>query len=677
LGMAALTLAANCLGQGTNVQIIGATANKDRTVTIRWKSESNAVYRIDYASELVNSNTVWSTLYDRYPSHGTNTFWTDVGDYTQEPPIKRPQDSPMRFYRVTKTETNTAPAPYVVVTSPVGGATVSGELVISVVATSALPNLYVQLFVDGQEMNGSDDGTNFLINTTEWPNGPHLIFATARAASALGGIPNQPASTYGWKVSPYVNVTFSNYISEISFSEPYFEPALGQTQRVTAVFGAYSDWTIQVQDEFGNTVRTGTGSGHAMQFDWDGAGDGGAFLPDGVYEYLVSATEATDPGGSSGGGGGGEPSMPMMSAMAGGQTSYFTPAPPVPERFEKLYGPLSAIEVAIPGKVLDGFLAALAVESSGVSWQGGGSLLAAAAAPKVPKRPPVKPAKGVVSTFGIAYWTYPGGLTNQTPPDGLGGRVTIDGNITTSIAFPPVPDFKSCAAGFQKVMTSAAWKLGFHKFDGTLSKGELIRNDLIGYSGSNLFNTVDLGLFMSHGNFGSTLDFSQAAGQSRQTYFAVGGNNPPNSWIRLSDFRFGDKLKWMAILACNSLEEDAYQSMYNKFVLPIGDQNQPWTDQLHLLLGSRTYCAVTPNFGELWAKKMKGGLFASAQPVMDAWFNAGIDAYRGQPRTGIFANDLYFKVVGWDTTFGDKLRLYTIPDPTVDFLEDRNQRVFP
>jgi hypothetical protein len=158
----------------------------------------------------------------------------------------------------------------------------------------------------------------------------------------------------------------------------------------------------------------------------------------------------------------------------------------------------------------------------------------------------------------------------------------------------------------------------------------------------------------------------------------VGGTNPPNTWIRLSDFRFGDNLKWMAMLACNSLQEDAYQTMYNKMVLPIGDQNQAWANQTHLLLGCRTYAAVSANFGELWAKKMKGGFLSPAQTIMDAWFNTGRDVYRGQPRTGIFTNDIYFKAVGWDTpTFGDKLREYQEPDPSVDLLEDRNQRVYP
>lgn len=226
-------------------------------------------------------------------------------------------------------------------------------------------------------------------------------------------------------------------------------------------------------------------------------------------------------------------------------------------------------------------------------------------------------------------------------------------------------------------MSNAGWKLGFHKADNNLQDYELKRADL-GFGGSNLFNRVNLGLFMSHGNYGSTLDFTPATSQSKQTYFAVGGTNPPNSWIRLSEFRFGNNLRWMALLTCNNLEDDAYQSMYNKLVLPIGDENQPWSNQLHLLLGCSTYSAVSDDFGKIWAKKMNGGFFSGVQTIADAWFNTGKEVYRGQSRTGIYTNDLFFRVVGWDTpTFNDRLLLYTIPDPSVDTLIDMKERVFP
>ncbi len=155
-----LAVAINGFSQATNIHIISATVGDEGAIQIKWESESNAVYRIDYASALVNSNTQWQLLYDDYPSHGTNSFWMDNGDYAQEPPIKRPKDSPKRFYRIAKTGTNTAAKPFVSVTYPASNAIVSGELIVSVIATSGLPVLNQQLFVERQEMQSRYGGTN-------------------------------------------------------------------------------------------------------------------------------------------------------------------------------------------------------------------------------------------------------------------------------------------------------------------------------------------------------------------------------------------------------------------------------------------------------------------------------------------------------------------------------------
>ena len=361
-----------------------------------------------------------------------------------------------------------------------------------------------------------------------------------------------------------------------------------------------------------------------------------------------------------------------------GQTSYFPALPPMPPirvndqwfSWEEVYGPAPLIEMKISERQQEAFL-----NSGGTSPVTAlGSLTTAATTPKAPKRPPVKPGRGTVSTFGIAYWTYPNPLTNQVPQNGAGGGVTLDGNITGTVEFPPVPDFAIAADGFHKVMTDKRWKAGFHKFDNNLQAQELKRADL-GIGGGNLFNSVNLGLFMSHGNFGSTLDFSPPAGQTKQTYFAVGGTNPPNSWIRLSEFRFGSNLRWMALLACNSLEEAAYQTMFNKQVLPL-DPNQPFPPA-HLILGCRTYSAVSKSFGAIWARKMHGNAFSGAQTIAEAWFNTGKDVYKGQSATGIYTNTLFFKAVGWDTTLSDRLQSYTIPDPSVDLIQDVNDQVYP
>ena len=77
--------------QSTNLIVLTTAVGDERAPILTWQSESNAVYRIDYADSLVNSNTQWKLLYDDYPSHGTNTFWMDSGNDAVEPEIPHPK----------------------------------------------------------------------------------------------------------------------------------------------------------------------------------------------------------------------------------------------------------------------------------------------------------------------------------------------------------------------------------------------------------------------------------------------------------------------------------------------------------------------------------------------------------------------------------------------------------
>ena len=700
IGLAsALAFSASVFGQVTNIHLISATIGDERAIQVRWESESNAVYRIDYASILVNSNTQLRTLYEDYPSHGTNTFWTDYGDYTQVPPVKRPRDYPMRYYRVIRTGTNTAASPFVSVTFPASNAVLSGQATVSVIATSALPVVSHKLYVDGIEMRASDDGTNYYFNTCEWANGPHVIFATAKAATSTGGFPGSYTIGYGRAVSAYIPVTFSNYVSQLNFSQPFFQPSLGQTQSVTAVFDAYSDWTLQIWDENSTAVRTATGSGYAMQFDWDGTGDGSVAIPDGLYNYTVSATGATAPEPDPGDGGpDGPPGIHRSSAttsasadawyptsagealMAGLTAFYLLPPPMPPLRIDgqwyswaDIFGPLPPIEIQVPLRLQESFLQSLSGQT--LSADTLDTPAVTFTTPLAPTKPLVNGMKNAVGTFGVAYWTFPGGKTLHPPLDGSGfpnRRIQFDNTTFTSWSYVNVPEFAESAKGFANGMAGGGWEQKFMKSDTNLFASDLIRNDLIGYSGNNLFNQVNLGLFMDHGNFGTTLDFTAAASQTKQTYFPAGGNNPADTWIRLSDFRFGQSLKWMAILACNSLQQNAYQSMKNAGVLPIGDTNLGFTNHLHMLLGCKTYSAGTFGFGASFAKRLKAG-----NVVQDAWSNTGKEQYKGQPPVGIYTNTLVFKIVSWDTTLLDTLRTNTTPNASGDTLGSVDVQVYP
>jgi len=277
-----------CLCEDTNFAVTAITRTVEDSVSLHWRSETNAVYRIQFASELA-TNTTWETLYDNYPSHGATTFWTDQGDWVTNPEVLHPSKAQKRFYRIVKIGTNVAP-PQVSIVFPTNGAVISGEVTVAMTATGAAPIATLALFVDGEEFESfSGDQTNVIINTCEWANGPHTLFAVAADATGIETTPSTNAVGAQYAASPYVTVLFSNYVSRFWFSEPRFEPELGETQHISAVFAADSDWTLTIRDVASNAVRTVTGTGTTMNFAWDGTGDGGSPLPIGLYDVEVFA----------------------------------------------------------------------------------------------------------------------------------------------------------------------------------------------------------------------------------------------------------------------------------------------------------------------------------------------------------------------------------------------------
>ena len=483
--------------QFTSIRVLA-----DEGVQLYWKSKSNTVYRIEYASELADENTEWGVLYDDYPSHGTNTFWMDTGDYDHVPAIPYFTKDPMRFYRILDKGTNSAAAPSVTISSPTNGATLFGDITVSVVATSPLPFVSTSLFVDGQEMDSSDDGTNYIINTCEWPNGPHVLFATARAQSVLSGPSGPFRVDIGRGVSAYKSVTFDNLIHTVAFSEPFFEPSLGQTQQVSAAFAANVNWTLQMIDESSNALRTVTGSGTSLQYSWDGTGDGGAIIPDGVYYYLISAQTNGQAFMRMASSGGASESLTSLiefnsskklsedwyptsakEAMMVGRTSYFSSPPPMPPvRFKKdgkwsyvpyedLYGPQPLTEMKVPVKMQEKFLAAL----GGSSLMNSSSAFAAYSGPSgqdtvAPKKPPTKPVKNAVGMVGVAFYDFAktnfvGNPRNGLPLTGNGGKVQIEGAYGT-FESDPIPEAPTTAKKFVTRMAKAKQqifcKLIFH-----------------------------------------------------------------------------------------------------------------------------------------------------------------------------------------------------------------------
>ena len=699
-----LLLLAACAAhaQSTNLVVLNTKVGDERAPVLTWQSESNAIYRIDYAGVVANTNTQWKLLYDDYPSHGTNTFWMDSGYSAALTEIPHPKRMGTRFYRVVKTGTNTAAPPYVRVTSPASNDVLTGEITVSVMATTSLAAVSFRLFVDGQEQYPSEDGTNFVINTCEWANGPHVMYAVAKADSELGGVfGTRPAFTRGKAVSPYIPIIFDNYVSQLYFTEPFFEPTLGQTQTVTAVFAQYSSWAAKVLNEDSNVVHTVTNSGYTMRFDWDGTGDGGTNLPNGVYYVLVEAAQVTAPAPGSGGGGANDPlpgpggtsmqageqgqksvawypTSPIQAALAGWDSYYLVPPPMPPVKiegkwysWEALYGPITPVQVPLGTTFLQNLANKLTAQSE-TMMTANAAAGAGAGAAMGPTKPPVKPIKGSVGTFGVAYIQYlPNGASGLAAPSSglvfpLQTKISLEtGNQNTTWTFNPISQFKALSEGFANKMKSKGWKASFIKANDEVRVQDLKKTSL---GGSNIFNTVNLGFFMSHGAYGNSLDYTSEASQSYQTYFPIWtSTNNVNNWIRFSEFHFGStNLKWMAFLACNTLRDANYDSMNNRGVLP-------FDDKLHLFCSGKTILYAGNDVGFYFAKHMtKGGFLTSAQTVKRSWFLGGKDGYKNG--FGI-TNTVVFRVAGHQECFGDTLK--NSVEPSTQDIVKEDQQVYP
>jgi Family of unknown function (DUF6345)/FlgD Ig-like domain len=668
----------------TNLNFNGITATSERAIRLSWNSSSNEVYTIQYANELVDTNTgtiTWRPLYIHYPSHGTNTIIGDYGNYNLETNIVHPKYSPMRFYRIVNEGTNDGPAPFVVISSLTNGSVLSGEIIVSVVATSTFPALNMRLYVDGQEMDMPDDGTNFVINTCEWANGTHTLFATAKAQSSFSGPSGAYSITIGRAVSPYITVTFDNLISRIAFSQPFFEPSLGQTQQVTASFATNVDWTLQIVNDESNVVRTVTGSGTSLKYDWDGTGDGGAHIPDGVYYFTIAAQIN---GMALAAGGDDEESLTTsllaedfvelwaMPADGSGDPVPFNMYPPDFDTnglvfFEATQSEVYPQSASVSSGPID------SLDSGGFEMQGAGASGASSQSSTAPKRPPTAPIKNSVNNYAVGFYNFQTAVTRNNPKNGMPFPATqtirLDGSTASQSTSTYIPEANMNSVGMIQAMKKQGWKLAFQKFDDSLPINSIRRSDQ-GYGGGEVFTQATIGLFMDHGSYGTTLDYNPGASGSYQTYFPSGRTSDgtgESSWLRMCQFGFGGNLKWMAILACNSICDPNWNSMVNAGAIPL--------KSTHLLCGAASIAWMGENIAGYWAQNM----IKSKQKITDAWFNAASKQYH-EAAPGAITNTVIFRVTGYPECMDDKVSSYTDPSnpsPSPGNLTKQDQQVYP
>jgi hypothetical protein len=194
------------------------------------------------------------------------------------------------------------PPPTVTVQLSQSNGPIAGDLYATVNVTLVDTNQQlsdVKLIVDGQKFYGagSNNFTAF-INSCEWPNGPHEIYAVATMVDAGETIPPSDLQTatnaakvaIGISSSRFVN--FSNYISQFFVATPFFDPTVAQTQEVVATFPENTCWQLTVLNYQDTAVRHFTNQSPYLYLAWDGNDDFGNPLPFGFYDYYIQARPA-------------------------------------------------------------------------------------------------------------------------------------------------------------------------------------------------------------------------------------------------------------------------------------------------------------------------------------------------------------------------------------------------
>ena len=681
------------------LQFTATRVTDEGAIHLEWASQSNHTYQIQ-CTDALNTNddgtTTWTTLYNDYPSQGTNTFWLDTGNYFLTPAIVHPSKSTMRFYRILDLGLDdlASDEPAVSVVSPTNGSVISGLLTISVAASTDQGVVYNKLYIDGQEMWLSQDGTNYIINTCEFDNGPHVIFATANSTTQPDG-PAGATGLTGHAVSAFVPVYFSNQVTRISFSQQFFEPSLGQTQVVSAVFADDCDWTLQIQDIASNVVKSASGSGTSMAFAWDGKDNSGSDLPNGVYYYYISATTNGETGSIvSGGGSSGTntpPPPPSPSSLSGGDSSLWVILPD-----SETIVPLKIFPPGLDTNGLDVVEASTAdilelsslTSESGMSPAIGGGLSpnasaapSAQSAPPAPLRPPDPPCRGSIGTIGVGWQMYNVNGTNPvyaspiSDGSGITGHdVQIEGNGgNVSLPYAPFRYAALCADNFLTEMQKGCWKIGLLKNDEKLRPFDL--------QGNGPFNSVDIALLILHGAYGTSFDFTTGH-QFKGIYFPIvlGGSA---QYVRMSEMSLGGSsptngLKWAAMISCTSLYQQNWNSMKSQGV-------KPYNANMHMILGAGTDVADEPLIGRYWADNMLGNPNAQPSPVppmkiRDAWYAAGEAAYAigvSNGMGGYYPSPSVYAVAADGNCSEDSLQTNSLPSGSGVWSYYNSQQVFP
>ncbi|MBI5099602.1 MAG: right-handed parallel beta-helix repeat-containing protein [Nitrospirae bacterium] len=95
-------------------------------------------------------------------------------------------------------------------------------------------------------------------------------------------------------VTTLVRVNFLN-INSLNISPPSFSPngdGINDMTTITALITYPSNWTMDIKNSGGNTIKSFNGSGSSLSFTWDGNNSTGVIQPEGVYSFTITAIES-------------------------------------------------------------------------------------------------------------------------------------------------------------------------------------------------------------------------------------------------------------------------------------------------------------------------------------------------------------------------------------------------
>jgi hypothetical protein len=582
-------------------------------VVLEWESNPAGVYTVEYSVGLTND---WHFGVEGLPSQGTTTRWTDRGNLAPDHFSLSSGDTSVayRFYRVKVERLMDTNLPITVtVSSPSGGATLSGQVQVQGNASASQGLASVKLYVDGYlAMRGPGPNFDLPLETRLFANGAHRISVIAEDIGAIES--TEETNNFSGRGASYgvvnVNVTFDNLLSNARLRYEHFRPELGQTQQVFAAWSSPRDWRVDVTSSDGAAVyQSFSGSGKRVVVDWDGRNGAGQFMNPQIVGYsFVDLGAAPEP--PPGGGEGGSPPSPLMAALLAGESSYFVEPPPMPPvkvngkwvSWEEAYGPLPPTKVRISDKQRAMALASLeraatAIQSVQLDVQG-----AQAAGQAFAMFQPYW-LMGTIAIAGQGHHPYVDLFGRYPTPETWFGNV----RMSSSRAYGPWGPLKR-VKGILDETAQEFSKMGYavvsKKFNDEVHPDDIAQP----FGPPNMFNLAAIGLYVGHSVAGRDAEVGQWIPHAYIPIYNSAADTM--TFVGTYDMWFGSPaLKWMAFYSCNMFRSDLYrpdgiyETMKNWFQLPLNGY-------LHIMQGFATENSVHPDMSFYWPLALRGSPLA-------------------------------------------------------------------